>query len=748
MKRLFLKFWPIIFIVFLWFVFANPYFLKNKVPYPSTYQVNHFHPWSLYQKFWGPVKNGAMPDVVDQIYPWKNFTIQTWKIGQVPLWNPYDFSGNPNLANFQTAVFSPFNLLFFVFPFADAMSIVILLQPILAGLFMYLYTRSVNFSKKASLLSSLSFMFCGFITVWMVYATLPYAILFLPLALYAIEKYWQSKKIIFLLILLLTIPLSFFSGHFQISLYFTFFVFGYIVFKYLLSKNLNLALGSFCAMFLGIAISLFQIFPAIELYKEAIRSSIFQAGEQIPLSYLPTLLAPDFFGNPVTRNDWFGHYAEWNGYIGVLPFMLAVYALSKIKKPQILFLFIFSILSLVLAFKTPFFDLIVTFRIPVISTSAASRIIVLFSFSFAVLAGFGFDFLSEDLRKNRKKILFWLTGFLSVIIFLWLIVILRLFLPIDKFAIAKSNLIFPTLLLFASSALILIGVFIKKKKISVFIPYILILIVAFDMFRFVQKWVPFDPKEFVFPNMAVIDAMKKNTGYGRVFGNLGAQVGSYYGIQTIEGYDPLYIQRYGEFIRSSGSGEYLEAERSVVKIARNAKYIERVLDLLAVNTIFNPIADTNQGWAYPVWVDKKRFSLVFDDGVTQLYKNKTAMEKAVLFYNFEVIKNDEEIIKKFYSDNFDFRNTLILEEEPKGIEKTNKSAPGEAKIQLYTPGKIIIKVFTPKPAFLFISDNYYSRWKAKVNGISSKIYRADYSFRAVVVPKGDSNVEFTYGGFF
>src|SRR3989344_7176291 len=117
MKKFFLKFWPIIFIFIIWFIFTSPYFLNNKVPFASTYQVNFFAPWSTYSEFWGPVKNNAMPDVITQIYPWKHFTIETLKNGQIPLWNPYSFSGTPHLANYQSAVLSPFNILFFIFSF-------------------------------------------------------------------------------------------------------------------------------------------------------------------------------------------------------------------------------------------------------------------------------------------------------------------------------------------------------------------------------------------------------------------------------------------------------------------------------------------------------------------------------------------------------------------------------------------------------------------------------------------------------
>ncbi|MEK7573051.1 MAG: hypothetical protein AAB531_01360, partial [Patescibacteria group bacterium] len=100
-KNLTLKFWPIVFILAVWLIFSSPYFFKNLVPFPSEYLVNFFPPWASYQEFAGPVKNNAMPDIITQIYPWKNFTIETLKTGQIPLWNPYSFSGTPHLANYQ-----------------------------------------------------------------------------------------------------------------------------------------------------------------------------------------------------------------------------------------------------------------------------------------------------------------------------------------------------------------------------------------------------------------------------------------------------------------------------------------------------------------------------------------------------------------------------------------------------------------------------------------------------------------------
>src|SRR3989304_8660667 len=178
--KLALKYWPIIFIVGVWLVFAHPYFIFGKVPFPSGYLVNFFAPWNAVPDFAGPYKNGATPDVITQIYPWKNLVIELWKQGSIPLWNPYSFSGTPLLANYQSAALSPLNLLYLIFPFTDAWSIAVLLQPLLAGLFMYMLIRPFRVNSGGSVIASIAFMFSGFITTWMSYQTLGYAILFLP----------------------------------------------------------------------------------------------------------------------------------------------------------------------------------------------------------------------------------------------------------------------------------------------------------------------------------------------------------------------------------------------------------------------------------------------------------------------------------------------------------------------------------------------------------------------------------------
>ena len=745
--KFFKKFWPIIFILFVWLIFSSPFFLKDRVPFPSTYLVNFFPPWSAYSQFAGPIKNNAMPDIITQIYPWKKFTIETLKTGQIPLWNPYSFSGTPHLANYQSAVLFPLNLLFFILPFVDAWSFSVLLQPLLTGLFMYLFVRSLKRSQAAGLIASISFMFCGFIVVWMDYATLAYAIAFLPLALFCIEKYFELKKIRYLILLSSSIPLSFFSGHFQISIYFFLTVVIYLVYKFIATKDIKGSLKLAAFIFLGLLLSLPQLLPSIEFYLQSLRSTVFLKGEAIPWQYISTFPAPDFLGNPVTRNDWFGHYAEWNGYIGVLPLMLAIYSILSKKRVQTFFLLIIGIFALLIAFDTPLLTLLINLHIPVLSTSAASRVIVIYSFLFAILSAFGFDQLTFDLKKRKfKKIYSWITLFLIFFLVLWTIVFFKLFIPQERLIVARQNLILPSLIFSLSSLVILLFIFfqnINKKVKYSFLGLLLILIVAFDMFRFAKKWQPFDPKNLVFPNTPTTREFSRLKGYERVLGNLGAEALVYYGMPSIEGYDALYIKRYGEFIAFLSSGIITQSPRSVVQFSRNGKYASESINLLGIKYILHKKADDRKVWTFPYWnYPKDRFVLVYENEKYRIFENKDSYPRAFVVGKYKIINESNKIIETMFSNNFDLRKEIVLEKNPSTNQA--KDIRGNVKITKYFSNLIEMEVATDKNAILFLSDNFYPGWKATVDNEKSEILRADYTFRAVVMPSGKHIVEFVY----
>lgn len=741
MKSYLKRFWPILVILGLVVALACPFWVKGLIPFPSNYLVTFFPPWQYY--FGMPVKNNAMPDVITQMFPWKHLVIGLWTKGIFPLWNPNNFSGSPLLANYQSAVFHPANFLFFVFPEIAAWSIMILLQPLLAGLFTYLFARQLKLNQLAALISAISFMFCGFMICWLAYGTMSYALLWLPLILYAIEKNFQKISPPLLLLISSGLAASFFSGHFQTSLYVLLAALIFLIYKFIASHNKKSFFGCLLFLFLGISLAAVQILPTFEFYQYSVRSQIVSISEIVPWRHLITLLAPDFYGNPVTRNDWFGHYAEWAGFAGVIPFLLAIYiAVKKSRRPPVFFFAFLAVISLILTRPTPLLDLIVKLKIPVLSSSAASRVVGLFSFSIAVLAGFGFDQLRNDLKKkNLKPILSLTTVALGLILVIWLLLLVVKPFPAEWLPVAKRNFIMTSGMVLIFTCLLIIFWLIRKPKTLVLM--LLFFLTVFDLFRFARKWLPFDSSEYVYPSLPILEFLNKTVGCNRLFGNFGMEVMNYYQIPGFTGYDPVYIQRYGELMMANNEGRIGQPSGREVRFEKGGKYTLPLLNLLGGKYLLHARADDQKVWTFPVWKYPKQFKMIYEDDQYQVYENLAVYPRAFLAYEYRIVKEPQQIIDKMFAASTDLRQTLILEEEP-ALTQSEPKNPGKAEIIDYQNNRVKILTQTETPALLFLSDNYYPGWQAAIDGQLVKIYRADYSFRAVLVPAGNHQVEFRY----
>lgn len=727
---------PLFIVVIVWLLFSFPFFL-GKTPYPSDYQVNYFSPFAQYPTLKGPVKNNAQPDIIGQIYPWKFFTIHEIKKGNIPFWNPYSFSGTPHLSNYQTAVFSPFNLLYLLpIPFLTVWGLIVVLQPLLAGIFTYLFARSIKTSKSGALVSSLSFMFCGFIVTWMGYATLPYAIIPLPLALFAIEKYSESKKFIFQILLSFTFPLSFFSGHFQTSLYFLLGVVLYILYRSIFSSSKKQYVTLVWFIVCGLLLCSPQLLPSIELYLQSVRSIMFQKNEAIPLQYITTVLSPDYFGNPVTRNDWFGHYAEWSSYAGSIVFILALLGILRKKIAIRKFFMLLAILSILLAYDTPLLSILVFLKVPVLSTSAASRIIVLFSFSVAMLAGLGFDQLWERVIAKKRNILF-LAVSLGTLFAVVLLIPFLFGLPQEKVSIAIKNSIIPLLSFVIFSACVILGGLYKRK--TILLQSILVILVTFEMLRFATKWQSFSSSNNVYPSVPVTNFFNGLNHVDRAVGLSGAEDSLYYRVPILTGYDPLYIGKYGEFMTYAALGKKESPGRSVVGFPTSGIYSQQIIDMMGVRYIFHKVSDKNYAWAFPFYnYPKNKFQKIYDDNVYQVFENTSFQERAYLVS--EVVKtNKEQFFEKTFQTNL--RSEAVVVD---AIGELDEKATGSAIISKYEPSRIEVNVDSTGRQLLVISDSYYKGWKATVNGMKANIVEVNGIMRGVVVPKGQSKLVFSY----
>lgn len=99
-------------------------------------------------------------DHADYFQPLRFFTAQQLRAGVLPLWNPYNASGEPWLANPQTGVFYPPAWLFILLPFATAYVAYIALHMLLLGAGAYLLFARRH-SWRAALIGAVATMFAG-----------------------------------------------------------------------------------------------------------------------------------------------------------------------------------------------------------------------------------------------------------------------------------------------------------------------------------------------------------------------------------------------------------------------------------------------------------------------------------------------------------------------------------------------------------------------------------------------------------
>ena len=766
MKKI--NFLPIVLFFIIVFIFFRPFFLNGKLPIPSDTIVGLYHPFrDLYLKDYPngiPFKNFLITDPVRQQFPWRELALELEKRFELPLWNPYSFSGTPLLANMQSAVFYPLSILFFLLPYEAAWSMLIVLQPLLAGIFLYFYLNNLKLNKWSSLIGAITFSFSGFGIAWMEWGTILHVGLWLPLMLLSIDKIFthltsessklkaQNSKLqlksknllIWSFIFIFCLTSSFFAGHLQIFFYLFIVSVVYFIARWVqYGRRVNILVLFFILNSLFLILTSLQWFPTLQFISESARSidqpDWQKEGWFIPWQHLIQFIAPDFFGNPTTLNYWgTWNYGELVGYVGILPLVMAIFALFFLRDKKTFFYGTIFFISLIFSFPTIFAKIPYILNIPFLSTSQPTRLLFITDFSLTVLSALGFDYFI----KSKKKEIFYPLVFIAVIFsILWGLILfgnnLMKLISSENLSVAKNNLIFPSFIFFVSAVFIIVFVMFHKIKISTLILCCIIVVTMFDLLRFAFKFTPFTRKEYLFPQTETISFLQKNLGYNR-FMTTDSRIfppnfSAIYKIQSIDGYDPLYIRRYGELIAASERGEpNINPPFGFNRIIAPHNYESKIIDLLGVKYVLS-LSDLKSA----------KLKKVFQEGQTRVYENKNALHR-VFFVEQVIVANDKnETIEKMFEEIFDPRKNAIVDKSagvatnpPQGCTRC------DAKVITYQENKITIETESAEDGFLVLTDSFYPSWRAKIDNKPTTIYRTDYNLRGINVPRGKHIVEF------
>jgi hypothetical protein len=142
--------------------------------------------------------NKLLSDAVTQMQPWLMFNRDELRAGRIPLWNPYNGDGCPHVANYQSALFSPFSAPFYVLSMRAALLVSAFLKLWLLGFLTFLFLKELCVKQIAALIGATAFMFSGHNIVLLSFphvgavVALPAGFLFVEKAIRRVETWHRS----------------------------------------------------------------------------------------------------------------------------------------------------------------------------------------------------------------------------------------------------------------------------------------------------------------------------------------------------------------------------------------------------------------------------------------------------------------------------------------------------------------------------------------------------------------------------
>lgn len=684
------------------------------------------------------------------------FVNTIYSFHQLPLWNPYIFSGSPFVGNPSTAMFYPLNYIFLIFPLASSFGLMFMLDIFLIGCFTYLFTRSLGLSRFASLLSSSTCMFSGMV-ITKIYAGNTISLdtfVWLPLLFYFLEKLIVTRKFIYSLVSAICIAFVLVGGHTQVAFYVLIAAVFYAGSRcvceldFFKNKRKSAVLIGFLvfAFLLGFGLAAVQLLPSSEFSKYSARSQgvDFEWASSYSLHPLQTItfVLPHIFGTPLNQTWWGkGNFWEECGYIGIIPLMFIVVALIYKRNKYVVIFFGISIFSLLFSFGkyTPLLHFLYTYIPGFNNFRVPARFLLVYGFTMSVIAGFGADAIIYNIqqKKFRKYAFTFLT--IAFVISCLLLLGISLYYPvlfsfllhgpygkylnnISQFSLL--TVIRPDLYVLISIliyCIVLLYLFSHKKLTISTLKLCIISVVVIDLFLFGMPFITTVPVTSALNIPDAVKKLKNDQSYFRVFDQTGHLITPVeaVGLQQVTGIHSLYLRSIRDLLWQAGPHEYSEFE-SFIYLSEIKK--SDILQVLNVKYIFSDKTLNNISFS-----TKNRFL------VKEAIPNTS---QAFLNKNYYLYINSYALPRVYSLSSTEYTRVEKLRITPKNYQNVT--------IKTYEPNRIAIHLKVKAPSYVIFSENWYPGWKAYDNGRKIQLLRTTFSQRSVFLNSGIHDIILQY----
>jgi hypothetical protein len=259
----------------------------------------------------------------------------------------------------------------------------------------------------------------------------------------------------------------------------------------------------------------------------------------------------------------------------------------------------------------------------------------------------------------------------------------------------------------------------------------------FDLFRFGWKFTPFTPAEYFFPATKAISFLQGQPKPFRVMSLdnriLPPNAGAYYGIESIEGYDPIYDARYEEFIAA--------LNRREPNITPPFGF-NRIITSPIINSPLFPLLNVK----YILSLDDLKGSgleFVYQEGQTKIYRYTKALPRIYPVESTVFAESKQQVMDVLYSSTFNAAKQAIVEDNV-SIPQSADAQSDHIDIRAESDSEIRALSSLVNDHFVVITNIFDSGWNATVDSIPAPIYRTNYIFQGILVPKGDHTIVLRY----
>ena len=742
----------------------------------------------------GPHTGGGIEhgDSYGFFIPMYSYLGEQLRAGNIPSWNPHQFSGAPFAGDPESGwMYLPAMLLYTLFSPFRAFTLFAAFHVAFAGLTAYALGRVLGFTVLAALTTGIAYMFSPFVEAGSCCGVRAQVAVWLPLSILGVELalrsgswlgragWWSVTGIAISQML---------SGWLGQGAYYGLLTIGaYLFFRTLVSppathrvpseRLITLATHSTAILLLGFGLAAAGVLPRIDAVSRSnlaggeYQGNAAEAGETTGWHLMHAL------DRVLSEDD--GRY-QW--YLAGAVFALAVVAPMIARRRSLMTFFaVFAIAVFFLPFEpTLLHELLyaVLPRFEVLHQHVSSRSLVMFFLGPALMAGATVDAIARRPCGASLPLRIMLLGPLLFLMAAYLLVT-------DRREVGQVTFVG----VFGVACLLGVAVMFSLPRLwnrraahvatATLLPALLALVVFWDptgsqvlaSFRDNGVELPSTPTNIRTlgclsgPSQAAtfLQAQSAQAGQGpwRYVGtdlaHVGAQSGRWQGywhdleerdvqrllvvnqalclnLYDLQGSNPVQVRRYVEYLAALNGHEQEYHESNVLQ----GGFSSPLLDALSARYLIVP-NELDPGRPDLLHLHQ-RFPVVYADTGVHILDNREAFPRAWLVYQATQVPAGEAL-PLLTSERIDLAMTAVLESVPPDLAVPTDPAADRVTVQSYAPDEIALTTYTDAPGMVVLSEVYDPNWQAYLDGDAVPVVVADHVLRAVAVPAGEHRLE-------